>query len=95
MSRGRLDEKVCYYTPYAKGQQAWTQNDAKESGFPVRSLVYVTDHTYESNGRMSNFVTFVRVNRNGYLETETHGTYDFGQFKIATNKKLVRLVLDK
>ena len=51
-------------------------------------LVYVTKHVWESNGRISNWVDFQLVNKDGSLGSVQYGTYDFHQFVVAKKHKI-------
>jgi hypothetical protein len=59
-----------------------TQGRLHQGIFKCRGrLVYVHDHTYDVDGRLSNWVTYSYVDKEGNISRKTQGDYDFNQFK--------------
>jgi hypothetical protein len=73
---GRLHGRVCRY----KGSQY--DNDCPAG------LVYVTDHTYLSGGRVSNWVNFTYLRPDGRFTKKTGGDYDKQNFKVLKSARV-------
>ena len=71
-SVGRLHQKIATYVPGKTPVR-------KIPGLTRRRRVYIVEHIYEVGGRLSNWVSFRLLNRNGTLGKKMHGDYDFGK----------------
>lgn len=88
MSQGRLQSTVCWFTPRKDGDWNWNKKEMIKAGFnEKRTLVYVEDHTFTVEGRISNWVTFSIVEKGGVIRKDSWGAYDYGQFKPAKEYK--------